>query len=1005
MSRVVLAVLVACAVLGSALQGVVAQDEQGNKAKWFTVFDDTDSLEVRQTIPDDLFNVPVIEVRATNIDGDVYTAKLAPGLSSLSDVVSTTKNPWKHTGHEEDNYRPFGAPTSKKTTTLYVFDDHDITGSKGVMCSGRQTAYKTTPNGIFSLALTNGANWADAGGCTYVEGYPLIRKLEIKALEKHVAGEWTTVFDDTKTNEVRQQIPAVLRDERVMALRATDTKGKTHIMSLAAGQNTLGQIMDARTNPWREAGYETDRFRPVSVDTGRKSSSLFLVDDHDISGTHDIGCTGRQTNWKNTPGGVFTFGCSNDKTFADCGACDYTADNATPLIRKLEIRVELRRGKTGPQGEQGLTGAKGNKGPVGPRGPTGPGGDKGPKGSKGSNGPIGPQGPPGVKGIRGDTGEAGSRGRVGPAGPKGDKGIKGPISDFPGPRGPMGPVGLRGERGVYGEKGLIGPKGLKGFQGARGDKGVQGPKGVIGPRGHTGPRGVRGEPGPRGPPGPASVTPGKKGPDGDQGETGVQGPVGPKGLIGPEGPRGVKGEQGSPGMQGPMGPRGPVGPVGIKGVKGVLGQLGPVGIQGIKGVVGPIGLRGPIGEPGPQGDTGKPGTPGPLGLKGPVGPQGPTGEIGEEGDIGDIGEVGPVGLRGLQGPKGIKGVKGEKGVKGYKGVRGPRGAKGAPGPRGPIGDSGRAGTHGDTGRTGLAGTKGIRGKVGPAGPPGSPGPRGPMGAKGPDGQEGKRGPPGRRGRDTIFYRLMTGGWLHLNAEFYSRARKALSDGASLAIGPGSEQREKIFGVELTKKGVLDPKGVYSVKLVVSAAAVTRNNDLFIGISDGVNVAGFVRTHSKENVLGKAMHFSAASKRRPEMDSQDVLVQVKPKGHVSGGTKDVVTKIKTGAVVNNVKAHEHPQNPDAPFREGNEQLEGEDEEGGAVVPTFFEVYIHMDPAKKTHVFVQDRGNLMPLSLDVPFSLHPENGLSLVAYSDDAEEEYGIFAIEAYAYQEAEVADIE
>lgn len=349
------------------------------------------------------------------------------------------------------------------------------------------------------------------------------------------------------------------------------------------------------------------------------------------------------------------------------------APGSKGAIGRIGIRGRIgTKGPTGLEGSDGESEVPGPRGPIGPRGPVGPIGPKGPIGGPGPLGPEGPAGSEGLPGPAGPVGIKGPKGMPGSIGPMGPQGLIGPVNTASvGPTGPKGQVGLqglRGPQGIRGPVGVVGPIGDIGVQGNVGPKGFSGPQGLVGPAGPTGIQGVLGDEGPQGPQGVPGIV-------GDIGEVGVAGLRGDRGEQGPDGPPGIankdnigpKGNKGVNGPQGPMGVRGLVGEagdIGMKGEPGVVGPLGPKGVQGDVGIQGPEGPQGPQGKrgrAGRRGQIGEAGGPGAQGLPGKPGHKGPRGEAGEKGPIGPVGHAGPVGLAG---PAGVTGIQGETGLRG-----------------------------------------------------------------------------------------------------------------------------------------------------------------------------------------------------------------------------------------------------------------------------------------------------------------------------------------------------
>eukprot|EP00163_Fabomonas_tropica_P032369 TRINITY_DN807_c0_g1_i1.p1 TRINITY_DN807_c0_g1~~TRINITY_DN807_c0_g1_i1.p1 ORF type:complete len:819 (-),score=269.10 TRINITY_DN807_c0_g1_i1:261-2717(-) len=787
---------------------------------------------------------------------------------------------------------------------------------------------------------------------------------------------------------------------------------------------------------------------------------------------------------------------------------------APSFLRTSEFVGELPtakgyRGQKGRKGENGPIGDKGNTstevGPAGPTGPAGPVGSKGSIGPKGELGNRGPQGPLGMYGKRGPDGPRG------PQGPKGDIGPKG-IDRNPGNRGIMG---KRGDAGLKGFRGEQGESGFKGNLGPVGPKGFAGPIGITGDRGEKGGPGPRGEKGYQGLVGPVGTRAGPTGHKGTRGPQGKQGPVGetgPIGSTGPRGPEGIKGSIGKPGATGARGLQGKTGPVGPQGDIGSKGKVGPRGPVGPQGPQGPTGVRGLQGPQGVQGKQGPPGPAGPRGPKGNQGPQGLKGRQGDQGPVGAKGEQGPVGPKGFQGPRGPKGIRGDQGEKGVVGDKGFKGFVGDRGLKGPVGDDGPPGPKGAVGRKGPRG--GI-GDVGPRGPPGSTGGVGERGMKGTKGAKGIAGPQGIRGtpsRDTVFYRLMTGRWLYHNAMFYM-PRASMFQQGMLKFTRGKKDQEHLFGVHLVPAGRLKSNRHYTVHIKVAAVDLTKDNDLFVGLSDGKYVGGFMRTDGGDRVLGRVLMGLSANDtyhQSKEKTFAHKLFSVgdtgwslsKPKGYnithpilskVHGATAsrtllgeaDVVSAEDGGpgaAPADGSGSEEAPVDPNGPAGEkalnaqrklendrvtlsnelkdieakgtGNTDERADDEtdpnanvDGESVnqaiqdgtdamgnpgteivrdekqqrvhdaqpsptppivwnpaklelhdTPKVFEVFMRFDTFMNTTVMARTNGDSMPVMKSLPFHMDPTKGLTLMAYADDPEEEYGIFSMEVTVREE-------
>ncbi len=126
---------------------------------WTQIFDERGDQMLLQRIPDQLGTLQISEVMAVTVQGLARTHSLEENLNSLGDAFAQE---WLPTGFESDRYRRLSQDEGDHESSLYIFDDHDIRG-----CAGRQSEYVETPQGLISYGYSNGANFGDAGSCTY----------------------------------------------------------------------------------------------------------------------------------------------------------------------------------------------------------------------------------------------------------------------------------------------------------------------------------------------------------------------------------------------------------------------------------------------------------------------------------------------------------------------------------------------------------------------------------------------------------------------------------------------------------------------------------------------------------------------------------------------------------------------------------------------------------------------------------------------------------------------
>jgi len=134
---------------------------------WTTAFDDTGTWQTVQSIPAAVKGLGITELLLYSTTSGPVVQAISPGLASLAAAFAQA---WAFCGFENDYYKPLGKSTGTKTTTAYIFDDHDIAGTSGAghyTCSGHQVGYPTTPAGLISFAYANGNNFCDGGSCDY----------------------------------------------------------------------------------------------------------------------------------------------------------------------------------------------------------------------------------------------------------------------------------------------------------------------------------------------------------------------------------------------------------------------------------------------------------------------------------------------------------------------------------------------------------------------------------------------------------------------------------------------------------------------------------------------------------------------------------------------------------------------------------------------------------------------------------------------------------------------
>ena len=300
---------------------------------WITAFVSANGV-VNQQTTSSIATTPIFEMRATMGDGTTRTITPLPGLNTLQAMYDMA---WAPTGFETDQYKNVGSAGSDM---FFLGNDHDI-GAYGcsATCSGSQTSWAGTPNGLFTFKSAGGGNWGDYGSCcnngAEVPQIPV--KLEIKAACSSapvvLTCSWLTAFDST--NGVVDQITnSAIAAAPFTELRATLDDGTTRTITPNAGLTTLQAIYDAA---WAPTGFETDQYKNVG---SAGSDMFFLGNDHDI-GAYGCSatCSGSQTSWAGTPNGLFTFKSAGGGNWGDYGSCCNNGAEVPQVPVKLEIKT------------------------------------------------------------------------------------------------------------------------------------------------------------------------------------------------------------------------------------------------------------------------------------------------------------------------------------------------------------------------------------------------------------------------------------------------------------------------------------------------------------------------------------------------------------------------------------------------------------------------------------------------------------------------------------------
>ena len=132
-----------------------------------------------------------------------------------------------------------------------------------------------------------------------------------------VHAEWITVFNHShaSTDPVVYNIPGNILNETFSQLRYYTVDGRSATLDAYLPNSTLQAHIN---QSWLYAGYESDYYKRLSVDTGSKTTSLFIGNDHDLAHF-----SGSQLSYAGTPFGLITLGANESASFIDCGDSVY----------------------------------------------------------------------------------------------------------------------------------------------------------------------------------------------------------------------------------------------------------------------------------------------------------------------------------------------------------------------------------------------------------------------------------------------------------------------------------------------------------------------------------------------------------------------------------------------------------------------------------------------------------------------------------------------------------
>merc|ERR1719198_427962 len=264
--------------------------------------------------------------------------------------------------------------------------------------------------------------------------------------------------------------------------------------------------------------------------------------------------------------------------------------------------------------------------------------------------------------------------------------------------------------------------------------------------------------------------------------------------------------------------------------------------------------------------------------------------------------------------------------------------------------------------------------------------------------------------------MMSGQWLAKNAMWYDNKRFVEVNGKMMKVKRGFRKGERLFSVPLTTEGELGTTNHYVAKIKVAATPLSKDDSIFIGITDGKYLAGFTRTADGNQGIGKIMHSGPIEvyNNTGDGDGGPKVWSVgdtgwsqneAPKGLHIVPDAAAAGKVNEGELKENAEASAPlaPSDDDADKKEPLPSFMGDPFLANAAKlakdqPSFFEIFIRLSTNDPTEIMAVTGAANVPVLEMIPYKLDVTKGLTLFAIAGNAEAEYGVYALEATVMQE-------
>lgn len=155
---------------------------------------------------------------------------------------------------------------------------------------------------------------------------------------------WISAFDNTSrlpSGLIDQRINSQILSLPILGLRFYRVDGAGSYVSMAPYLGLGRTLGDHFNQPWAPVGYETDKYKFLSVNTGSRLTTIYISDDDDI--VNPLGGPYiRQTEYPGTPAGIVTSGYTTAFFWLDHGNASYgTGTDYHSLVYRLDILAIL----------------------------------------------------------------------------------------------------------------------------------------------------------------------------------------------------------------------------------------------------------------------------------------------------------------------------------------------------------------------------------------------------------------------------------------------------------------------------------------------------------------------------------------------------------------------------------------------------------------------------------------------------------------------------------------